>query len=141
MRISSERGSWVARLTLAGFAARPELAPGNRYEVLFTVGDARVRVYWKTSPTRAEEGAVYLQQGLYVNDVPRHDDVTGRVDGNVVTIAVAHTMLSSAVGFRADGMRATAVSAESYASYVAHKVAWDSAPGPSSGFVVARACR
>lgn len=142
VRVSSENGSWVARLTVAGFAERPELAAGNRYEVLFTVGGSRVRVYWKTSPTRDEESTLYLQQGLYVNDEPRHDQVSGRVDGDVVTIAVKHTMLSSALGFRADGQRATAVSAEAYGSYVAQKAAWDAAPAPgSAGFVVGRACR
>lgn len=140
VRVSSERGSWVARVTVAGYAERPQLAAGNRYEVLFTLGQDRVRVYWKDSPTRDDEARVYLQQGIYVNDVPRHDQVVGRVDGNVVTIAVTHTMLGSALGYRADGQRATALRVESYGSYVAQKAAWDTAESPGA-FVVGQACR
>lgn len=141
VRFATSGDALVAQITVSKYAERPALAVGNRFQATFTVDGKVVDVFWKTGPIREQERQVYFQQGVRVNEVVKHGEVTGSVSGNTVTMSVKMNMLKSAVGAKVEGLRATNVLATVHGGYVADKVQWDIARGPGTGFVVGQACR
>jgi len=141
VRFSTVDKALVMQLKVGSYANRPKHAVGNRYQVRFDVDGKNVEIYWKDSPVRNEEANAFYQQGVRVDGTFKHDGVTGKASGNLVTMSVKLTMLKSAVASKVEGVRAGNVSALAMSSYVAQNLTWDTATGPESGFVIGGACK
>lgn len=131
----------VAQVTVASFASRPALATGGRYEAAFTVGGHDVGLYWTSGPVESQLGKAFSQQGVRVDGEFVAASVTGRVEGDTVSLAVSLGTLRSVLHSKVERLRATDVSVTASATYANRAVEWDAAPGPATGFALGAACR
>jgi len=134
----------VATVTVAQAAIRPQYAPDSRTEVNFTVGSKRVTLFAKNSLQRTQEGSVFSQQGIRIDDVlVSGAEVDAAFSGNTLTMKVKHTVLRTAVAEKTEGVKFTGIQARARANYVYYdaNVTFDSADAPAKTvFIGGAAC-
>ena len=134
--------SLVGTVTVAKAADHPVLSFENRFDLLFTVNNTDVVMFWKNSPVRAQEASAFYQQGVRVDNVVASGLVDGGWSGNTLTMSIKYKDLQEALGHPVIGKRFTKLGALARAAYLYNdaNVTYDTASS-SASFVGGAACQ
>lgn len=126
----------TGEISVPGFAQRPMVGTGNRYQVQLTIAGHPTYFYYNDSSTRAQQENAFYQSGVYVDGarVKGSETLVSEVAGaGKVSLSISLADLASAVGTKiTPTTKVVGGEANSFATMPGLKLAHDTATAPAT---------